>query len=242
MLTRYFNYYFYILAKLHLKSSFIGFKIIQLVKRGIFMELQENNQLSCNAPVNLGKKLYSVKESYWISFQCMRTMRYMYQAKRNKELSPKFIERIMLKVTEVNDCDICSYAHTKMALEKGMSNQEIQKLLAGIMGEVPEDELTAVFFAQHYADTRGHPTEESWKRLIEIYGLSKAKGILGSIRIIMMGNAYGIPISSFFKRLKGKPDNRSGLFYEISMILGAILIPISLIHASIFDISRKPII
>ncbi|MDD1774872.1 MAG: carboxymuconolactone decarboxylase family protein [Methanobacterium sp.] len=206
------------------------------------MEILENNQHSCKAQVKLGKKLYSVKEAYWISYQCMRTMKYMYRTKKNKELSPKFIERIMLKVTEVNECDICSYAHAKMALEKGMSNEEIQKLLAGIMEDVPEDELTAVLFAQHYADTRGHPTKESWKRLIEIYGLSRAKGILGSIRTIMMGNAYGIPISSSFNRLKGKPDKRSSFRYEISMLLGAVLIPISLIHALISDLLRKPII
>lgn len=207
------------------------------------MESLENNQLSCSAPVKLGKELYSVKEFYWISYQCMRTIKYMYRAKRNKELDPKIIERIMLKVTEVNECDICSYAHAKMALEKGMSNHEIQKLLSGIMDDVPEDELTAVLFAQHYADSRAHPTKESWERLIEIYGLSKAKGILGSVRTIMMGNAYGIPISSIFNRLRHKPDKRSSLVYEISMILGgAVLIPISLIHALISDLLRKPII
>ena len=203
------------------------------------MEFLENNQLRDNKPVKLGKELYSVKESYWISYNGMRTLKYMRRAKRNKELSPKFIERIMLKVTEVNDCDICSYAHTKMALENGMTNREIQKLLAGIMEDVPEEELTAVLFAQHYADTRGHPTKESWKRLIEIYGLSKAKGILGFIRTIMIGNAYGIPFSSFFKRLKGKPDKRSSVGYEISMILGSILIPFSLIHALISDIYKN---
>ncbi|MGZ7044570.1 MAG: carboxymuconolactone decarboxylase family protein, partial [Methanobacterium sp.] len=77
----------------------------------------------------IGKKLYSVRESYWIFYNGIRTMQYMYKAKRNKELNSKFIERIMLAVTEVNDCALCSYAHTKRALECGMSNEEIQKIL-----------------------------------------------------------------------------------------------------------------
>jgi AhpD family alkylhydroperoxidase len=188
-----------------------------------------------------GKKLYSVKESYWIFYNGIRTMKYMSKSKKNGELNSKFIERIMLAVTEVNNCSICSYAHTKWALEKGMSNEEIQKILAGVMDEIPSDEAPAVIFAQHYADTRGKPTKESWQRIVELYGISKAKGILGAIRMIMIGNTYGIARSSFFNRLRGKPDERSSLKYELSIILGTILIPISFIHALISD-PRKPVI
>jgi len=192
--------------------------------------------------MELGKKLYSVRESYWILYSGMRTIKYMFKAKKNKKINQKFIERIMLAVTEVNDCSICSYAHTKMAIESGMSNEEIQNMLSGIMDDVPADEVAAVMFAQHYADTRGNPTLESWSRIVEIYGKSKAKGILGSIRTIMIGNTYGIPWSSFFNRLRGKPDKRSSLLYEISMLLGMCLIPISFIHAIISDLFNRPII
>lgn len=192
--------------------------------------------------MELGKKLYSVQESYWILYNGMRTIKYMLKAKKNTSLNPKFIERIMLAVTEVNDCTICSYAHTKMAIESGMSNEEIQNMLSGVIDDVPADEVAAVMFAQHYADTRGTPTLESWRCIVEIYGISKAKGILGSIRTIMIGNTYGIPWSSFFNRLRGNPDQRSSLLYEISMILSTILIPISFIHALISDLFKKPII
>jgi len=195
-----------------------------------------------NVEAEFGKKLYSVRESYWIFYNGIRTMKYMFRSKRKKELSQSFIERIMLVVTQVNCCAICSYAHTKKALESGMSNKEIQNMLSGIIDDVPTSEVTAVMFAQHYADTRGNPTMESWQRIVEIYGISKAKGILGSIRTIMIGNVYGIAWSSFFNRLRSRPDPRSNLIYEISMILGTILIPISLTHALISDLFRKPII
>lgn len=192
--------------------------------------------------MEIGKELYSVQESYWIFYNGIRTRKYMSKSKKNKELSQKFIERIMLAVTEVNNCAICSYAHSKMALESGMSKEEIQKMLAGIIDDVPADEISAVMFAQHYADTRGNPTLESWRRIVEIYGISKAKGILGSIRTIMIGNAYGIAWSSFFNRLRGKPDERSCLLYEIRMILSTILIPISFIHAMLSNLFKIPII
>ena len=195
-----------------------------------------------NVEAEFGKKLYSVRESYWIFYNGIRTMKYMFRSKRKKELSPSFIERIMLAVTQVNCCAICSYAHSKKALESGMSNREIQNMLSGIIDDVPTTEITAVMFAQHYADTRGNPTLESWQRIVEIYGISKAKGILGSIRTIMIGNVYGIAWSSFFNRLRGRPDPRSNLLYEISMILGTILIPVSLTHVLISALFRKPII
>jgi AhpD family alkylhydroperoxidase len=192
--------------------------------------------------MELGKKLYSVQESYWILYNGMRTVKYMLKAKKNMKLSQKFIERLMLAVTEVNDCAICSYAHTKMAIISGMNNEEIQNMLSGVIDDVPADEVAAVIFAQHYADTRGNPTLESWQRIVEIYGISKANGILGFIRAMMVGNTYGIPWSSFFNRLRGNPDQRSSLQYEISMILGTILIPISFIHALISDLFKIPII
>ncbi len=192
--------------------------------------------------MELGKKLYSVQEYYWILYNGIRTAKHTLNAKKNKQLSQKFIERLMLAVTEVNDCSICSYAHTKMALKSGMDNEEIKNMLSGVMDDVPAEEVAAVMFAQHYADTRGNPTPESWERIIEIYGIPKAKGILGSIRAMMIGNTFGIPWSSLFNRLRGNPDQRSSLLYEISMILGTILIPISFIHALISDLFKTPII
>jgi len=190
-----------------------------------------------------GGKLYSVSESYRIFVQGMRTIRYLSRAKRNKELSPEFIERIMIAVTEVNGCDICSYAHTKMALEIGMGDEEIKALLSGVIDDIPTDELPAVLFAQHYADKRARPSKKSWERITEDYGQKKAMGILGAIRIIMVGNVFGIPSSSFFNRFKGKPDKRSTFLYEIGMIASFIILtPIAIFHAMISSLLKGPII
>jgi len=192
--------------------------------------------------MEIGRKLYSVTESYWVFYNGIRTMKYMYRCKRKGELSSKFIERIMLAVTEVNHCSLCSHAHTKKALESGMTCEEIRKIMAGSMEDIPDDEVAAVTFAKYYADSRAHPSKKSWEHIIDVYGVSKAMGILGSIRTIMIGNIYGIPWSSFFNRLKKNPDPRSSLKYEIIMMLGTFLVPVSLFHALISSLARKPII
>lgn len=193
--------------------------------------------------IDAGRKLYSLREIYMIVFYGIRSVPYISKAKRNNELSPEFIERVMLAVTEVNGCEICSYAHTKMAIEAGMSDEEIQNMLSGVFTDIPSNELQAIMFAQHYADSRGKPSEETWDRIVESYGLTKSYGILGSIRAIMMGNAYGVPWSSFFNRFKGRPDNRSSFIYEASVIImGSVLIPFAIIHAIIASLLRLKII
>lgn len=151
----------------------------------------------------------------------------------------------MLAVTEVNGCLFCSYAHTKMALEAGMSNEEIQNMLAGVSDDVPEEQMSAVLFSQHYAETRGNPSNKSWERLVEVYGLPEAKGILGAIRIMMFGNSAGVAWGSFVSRFRKKEevDERSGLLYEISMMLATfIYLPLALIHALLAKLFRISII
>ena len=116
----------------------------------------------------------------------------------------------------------------------GMSLEEIENILSGNYENVPKEELPAVLFAQHYAELRGKYSQESFNRVIEIYGIEKAKAILATIRMIMFGNAYGIPWGSFFKRFKGKGDSRSSLGFDLGIVfLSFIFIPLALVHALI---------
>ncbi|WP_378936781.1 carboxymuconolactone decarboxylase family protein [Metabacillus herbersteinensis] len=74
----------------------------------------------------LYKKIYNVKEFYVALYKGLRTFKYMKKNKKTNEMTPHLIERIMLAVTEVNGCEFCSYSHTKIALEQGMSQEEIK--------------------------------------------------------------------------------------------------------------------
>lgn len=189
--------------------------------------------------ITIGTSLYSFKEVYRITYLAVRSMKGFKYARKKDLLNDQFVERIMLAVTEVNNCEICSFAHTKMALEAGLSDVEIQSLLDGLSGDVPEDEMPAILFAQHYTNYRGRPSRKSWQRIVKVYGLRKAQGILGAIRLIMLGNTYGIPWSSFFNRFKGKPDKRSNLLYELGMMACiSIFVPAAVFHTFISKFSR----
>lgn len=189
------------------------------------------------------KKHYSLKDSYRILVQGLSTMRFLSRARSQGDLNKEFIERIMLAVTEVNGCAVCSYAHTRVALESGMSAREVQAMLAGVIDDVPADEVPAVLFAQHYADTGGKPGRVAWERIVESYGETTAMGILGAIRAIMIGNVYGIPFSALIGRIKGSPDPRSSLLSEIGLPLASIpALPVALLHALVASLARVPVI
>lgn len=189
-------------------------------------------------------KKNTIKMLYNYLFDASRTLNQLRKAKKNNLISMQFIERIMLSVTEVNGCDICSYGHTKIALEQGMSKEEIELLLSGDTNSVPANELHAVMFAQHYADTSGKPTQGAWNKLIEEYGIDLANGILGATRMIMFGNFYMIPIGNvknFFSKNKTK---KSSLFKDLISILSIVLLlPTAIIHALIDHfILKEPLI
>jgi len=105
-----------------------------------------------------------------------------------------------------------------------MSEKDIQNMLQGELGEIPEEETIAIFFTQHYAEASANPDSEVWKRVVEIYGEEKAKAILAYIKVIMMGNVYGLAAGSLINRFKGVQVNKkSTVGLELSILLSAII-------------------
>ena len=189
------------------------------------------------------KKRYSVPELYRILVKGLRALPRLLSARMSGLVSARLAERIMLAVTEVNGCEVCSYAHARMALEMGLGAEEVRSLLAGNTGAVPADEAIAIAFAQQYADSRGSPSRESWQRLVKTYGTTKARGILGAARVMMIGNAYGIAWSAFTSRLRGRPVAKSSLSYELVMLFSVLVHPpVALVHAAVSGLLGVPII
>lgn len=142
-----------------------------------------------------------------------------------------FIKRLQLAVTEVNGCAACSYQHTQMALEQGMSKEEINSFLSGGSEYIVVEEAKAILFAQHFADAKGLPRSKSYQLIVEEYGEQKAGIILAACQTMLAGNMYGIPFSAFLSRLKGNKYRGSTIFYELTMlVLGLLLLPLAIIH------------
>lgn len=191
----------------------------------------------------LYKKKYSLNQAYKIFVKAARMLPTFRKARKAQILSEQFIKRIMLAVTEVNGCEVCSYEHAKTALELGMTEEEIHSLLSGSQTHIPANQGKAIFFAQHYADQEGEPSLQAWEEIVDHYGKVKAEAILSTTRIIMFGNCFGLALSALKSRMKGERIEGSSLGYELGMLASLIfIIPVGSLHALIEALLRKPLI
>ena len=187
------------------------------------------------------KRKFSFWELYRSLIYIPRAMSKLIGNNKSKLVSPEFVERLQLAVTEVNGCPACSYQHTKMALRIGMSNEEISSLLSGGDEFIKPDEAKAIMFAQHFADSKGFPKKYAYDSIVKEYGEKQASIILSAVQIMIAGNMYGIPYSAFLSRRKGKTYKDSSLFYELGMLLGGVVIlPIAMVHGMLRGLIGLP--
>ena len=160
-------------------------------------------------------------------------------AKKRKRFSKQLKERIMLSVTNVNGCELCSYVHTKIALKSGLEASEIKALLGGEKEQIKEEDLIAMLFAEHFASSKESPDKEIIDRLIKTYGEERANLILASTVMISLTNAIGITLHLLKNRILFKRDKRSTFIGEIGILS---LIPyagLQLLFGRLFRNPRK---
>lgn len=155
-----------------------------------------------------------------------------------KLIDKQFRSQIMLAVSQVNSCGICSYLHTKNYLKSGATDEELEFLL---VGDYNKEEALALLFAQHYAETLGDYDKETLDKVVDHYDKDKTLGILASIKIIMFGNTNGIAITNLGKRLTFRRVKNSKFLTELyNGLLAYLIFPIFLI-INLFK-KRKPYI
>jgi AhpD family alkylhydroperoxidase len=147
------------------------------------------------------------------------------QAAHDGRVPKTFAEKIMLVVTRVNGCRYCNYGHSRAALAAGVSEAELQDLLALEFQAFPIYEVMALNFAQHYAEANGQADPEAWQRVVMYYGEATAQDILACIRMITYGNLLGNTFDALLSRMKGNPAKGSNLGSELSVLLGVIWLP-----------------
>jgi len=102
-----------------------------------------------------------------------------------------FQERLMLAVTEVNGCRYCAFVHAKMALSAGLAQADVDALAEGSLEGSPPEQVPALLYAQHWAETDTQPDPVARQRIIETYGLEKTEAVELSLRMSRIGNLLG---------------------------------------------------
>ena len=112
-------------------------------------------------------------------------------AMRGEGLDSALRERLMLVVTGVNGCRYCSYVHAREALAEGISQDEIMSLGEHMFEGSPPEEVPALLYAQHWAETDGKPDPAIRERIGQRYGRDVLERIEAVLLIIRMGNLMG---------------------------------------------------
>ncbi|MDA3853021.1 MAG: carboxymuconolactone decarboxylase family protein [Bacteroidales bacterium] len=137
-------------------------------------------------------------------------------------ISKTFNERINLAITQVNGCKLCSYAHTKLALRSGIKQDEIQYLLTGGLDQAPKEEVEALLFAQHYAESKGLPDAAIVTKLNATYSKKEVSDIMSIIYFMTLTNLQGNTIEALTLRLNGRAVASSTLGREIAVIFNVV--------------------
>ena len=140
----------------------------------------------------------------------------IFKMMRNLQIDHAFMEKIMTVTTAVNGCIYCESFHAKQALKAGINEKEMQNLLnLQFTTTTKPDEITALMYAQHYAETGRQPDPEMNEKLQQAYGAEKAEQIMLVIRMINLGNLYGNTWDAGLSRLSGTPAQNGHPVFEV---------------------------
>ena len=148
------------------------------------------------------RRIYHSLSAFIIDLKAIMVRRdQMKPLMRGETLDAAFRERLMLAVTAVNGCSYCSYAHARQALVEGVDSDEIKALQDGVVKNSPKEELPALLYAQHWAETGGNIDPVARERIIELYNEDTVQAIELTLRTIQMGNLLGNTLDYVLYRL-----------------------------------------
>jgi AhpD family alkylhydroperoxidase len=120
---------------------------------------------------------------------------------RGGVIASAFRERLMLTVTAVNSCRYCSYGHARTALSEGVSQDEIEALGNGFFDDSPAEEVPAMLYAQHWAESNGEPDPSAREQVVVRYGEHIVSAMELAMRMIRMGNLSGNTLDYLLHRI-----------------------------------------
>jgi len=169
------------------------------------------------------KRVLTINTFFKESFLLFNNFRRLKIAFRRKLIDSSFRERIMLAVTQVNQCRFCNFGHTHAALSTGISSKEIKEILDANFDNVPDKQKLALCFAQNFTENNGMVAPECFNRLYDCYGIEASQDILAFTSFMSFCNLCGNTLDAFLQRFKGKRIESSFVLDEIMVILLMIL-------------------
>jgi len=126
-------------------------------------------------------------------------------------------EKIIVAVAQVNACAMCEHAHTRLALEAGVSDAELAALEN--MDQSAFDRRTWLAIAHARERTKAnfaHVDEDaSHDGVIEILGAQTQRDVEDVARVMTVANRIANTLNALPDRWRGRPVPESRLFDEL---------------------------
>lgn len=184
------------------------------------------------------QRLFSIREHFTLMKRAACGLRYNRINKAKKAMNKQRRERIMLAISEVNGCAMCSYVHTKLALQAQMTPDEIKEILSGELAHVPEQDVLAVLFAKDFAASHEVIDSASYRKIQDFYGTDGARAIVCASHVITMTTSMGISLALLKDRLLFKSHRQSHWWNELLIPLSTLVLFPMIYVVSLFS---KPI-
>lgn len=138
------------------------------------------------------KRRYQSLKQYWADLREVLNHFSDIRAGIHKTLDPAFRERLMLVVTQINQCPYCLHVHSRLAQVAGIGAVELRELVEGqIPGDASEEELPALHYARDWAENNANEDKSAVAQLTTTYGEEKTNAINLALRLIWIGNLSG---------------------------------------------------
>lgn len=130
-----------------------------------------------------------------------------------------FREKVILAFSITNNCMLCVSVHSAVAARDGLTDEELEKLVALDKKDFPEREWLALNFARKTAAARGYePQDADAERFREAFSEKEADYIRKILRMMKMANYSGNTLLGIPWRPELEPDR--GRAYRASIESG----------------------
>lgn len=118
----------------------------------------------------------------------VRSLPQIWSAYRRRRIDPRLREKIMVAVSEVNACRACTWAHTRMAIQEGISDEELDQLQLPHGGD--RRQRVALTYAIARAEAGAHmaPDPEIERALADTFTAAERRDIDAILRLIINAN------------------------------------------------------
>jgi AhpD family alkylhydroperoxidase len=132
-------------------------------------------------------------------------------------LDPALREQIVVAVARVNACRMCEHAHTRMALEAGVSNAELAALEDMDEGAFDRRAWLAIAHARQRtkADFARLAVDEAENALIDELGVQTYRDVEDVARVMTIANRIANTLNALSDRARGNPVPGSRLLDEL---------------------------